>query len=378
MLMYFIWFAVPVLVWIAILKIFFPDTLSWEEVGVQAGVTTLVIAGLFFAAGHSQTADNLIANGIVTKLEPRQQSCPRGWRNSRDSHCTEYRTRSRKVGESCSTINGTRTCTPIYTTDYKYIYDWERRYFVFADYEAPFNDQRYEVARVDRQGVNTPPRFAETEIGDPTAMSVGYTNYIKGASSSLFAEEAPGEEVVLAYPNIRQQWRTNRVLTFGFEFDSNEWRAWNEDVMQLNTDLRETGGNVVIALAGRDRHFAEMLARAWEAHNINDVVVAIGTDGTDIDWVDVRSWSGNSLVEIEIRDGIMDLGTLDRAAINAIIADAMEHFELKSMDEFEYLADDIVPPTWVMVLAGIILVIVTPAITYLFHRIDLFPSRRRW
>jgi hypothetical protein len=376
--MYFIWFAIPILVWIAICKTFLHVSLSWGEVAVQAGVTTAIIAGLFFAAGHSQTRDQLFANGVVSKLEPRKESCPWGWRSMRDHHCTEYRTRTVKVGESCSTFsNSTRTCTPIYDTEYNYIYDWERRYFVYADYLEPFSDSRYEISRVDRQGVTTPPRFTKTEIGDPVSKLVEYTNYIKGASSSLFAEEPPGEDVVIAYPKVEQQWLANRVLVFGTEFDSNKWRNWNQELMQLNADIRESGANVVIMVTGHEQQFAEMLARAWEAHNINDVVVTIGTEGDQIDWVDVRSWSGNSLVDIEIRDGILDLETVDTAAINAIIKDAvMDNFELKSMQEFEYLADDIVPPTWVMILTGIILVIVTPAITYLFHNVDLFPQSR--
>jgi hypothetical protein len=330
-----------------------------------------MIAMLFMAGGYSQTYDVKFVNGEVVELEPRKESCPSGWVRFRDNHCTEYRTRQVKTGETCSGTGNNRVCTPTYTTEYNYDFDWERRYFVHADY-APHTDETYEIPRIDRQGVNTPPAFAAVNIGDPTTSQRSFTNYIRAASRSLFAEEAPGEEVTLAYPSIHNQWMSNRVIVANREIRNELWQEWNADLMQLNTDIRQTGANAIIILTDSSMSFSEMLARRWEAHNINDVVVTVGMDGDSISWVDVRSWSSDSMVNIAIRDGILDLGVLDKDQINAIVKASIEdHFKLRTMEEFDYLAEEITPPVWVMVLAGIILLIVTPAITYVFHRNDV-------
>jgi len=310
-----------------------------------------------------------LVNGVVTELNPVQESCPRGWRSSRDNHCTEYRTRQVKVGESCTTSsNGVRTCTPIYNTEYKYIYDWERRYFVESTLRT------FEIDRVDRQGVSTPPRFSEIEINDAVTVSYEYKNYIKGASSSLFSEEELIEALPIAYPRVRDYYRANRVIFTNTESSNDIYSEWNAEFQRLNGNIRETGANAILVITDAiNEDFPEALARGWHAHNINDVVTVIGRNVDTIEWVDTRSWSNSSRVNIEIENELMNLGTLsDREAINDIIENAInDHFELKSMEEFEYLADDIPPPMWAFIIAAILVLIVSPAITYLFHKHDI-------
>jgi hypothetical protein len=46
-------------------------------------------------------------------------------------------------------------------------------------------------------------------------------------------------------------------------------------------------------------------------------------------------------------------------------------YKLQSMDAFEYLSNDIVPPTWAFVLALIVLLIVTPLITYVMNKYEI-------
>jgi len=365
-LYYALLFIIPFLVWIGIAKTFFHFDFSWGEVAIQSFVTMAVILFIFATGSASQTRDTKIVNGVVTQLEPKQKNCPSGWVSSSDSFCTEYRTRSVKVGESCSTVNKVRTCTPIYKTEYNYDYPWERRYFVKTDIDTTF-----EIDRVDRQGSNTPPRFFEIVIGDPVAISVPYTNYIKGASESLFNktyEELPP----IAYPKIRDYYKVYRFLVYGVEFNADDFNQWNKKIAQLNSNVRKTGANFVLIVTKDNQNFGEMMAQAWDAHNINDIVATVGMDGNNVEWVDVRSWSDNSIVEVEIRDSILNIGTLDIDKITATVEQSiMEGFQLKSMDDFEYLAEDIPPPTWAIVLALIVLIIITPVVTYIFNKYDV-------
>jgi len=366
-LYYAVLFIIPLIMWIGIAKLFLHLNFSWGEVAIQLAVTSIVIFGIFAVGSHSQTSDHMFVNGVVTKLEPVKKSCKSGWSDYTDDFCTEYRTRSVPDGQTCTTTNGKRSCSTNYKTQYNYIYYWEQKYFVRTTIQS------YQVPRVDAQGTQTPPRFSEIEIGDPVTMQVSYTNYIRGASSSLFNEQLPADELPpLAYPSVRDMYKANRVIVSGVAFDGNLHKEWNDQIAVLNSSISKTGANVILVLTGDDRKFPEKLAQAWEAHNINDVVVTMGINGDDVSWVDVRSWSSNSIVEISIRDGILNLGTLDNVAINDIIQESvMNGFELQSMENFEYLADDIPPPTWAYILAIITLLIITPIITYVFNKYEV-------
>ena len=365
--MYILFFFIPALIVMAITKLYFKWEYTWKEFAAQAGGTLAVLAIVFFAGSYGQTYDTQLINGVVTETDAKQQSCPVGWRSMRDSFCTEYRTREVYSHTTCTGTGNDRSCTRHYDTEYNYIYDWERRYFVDSDIP-----ERFEIARVDRQGASTPPRFASVEVGDPVVGSYSYTNYIRAASNSLFAEEEPVEVVPIAYPRVRDYYIANRVIVSGHPMTGEVARAWNESLAVVNANIRKTGANAIVVVTSSGPEFALALAQAWEAHNINDVVTVIGMSGDAISWVDVRSWSESSLVAVEIENEILNLEGLDTQAIDAIIEGVvLENFRLQSMDEFEYLAEDIAPPMWAMILAAMVLLIVTPLITYVFHKHDV-------
>jgi hypothetical protein len=365
---YTLLFFIPILIVAAFVKLYFKWEYTWKEFALQVGVTFAVLFALFLGVGAYQISDVKLVNGVVSNLDANKQSCPSGWNSYKDNHCTEYRTREVYSHTSCSGTGTSRVCTKYYDTEYNYIYDWERRYFV-----ASSIDTQYEIAREDRQGTITPSRFEVIRLGDPVTVSVRYNNYIKGASDSLFAEEAEIEDIPIAYPSVRDYYKTSRVIFINTPPDSSLYKEWNESLAVVNSAVSETGGNAIIVLT--DSKFTDTagaLARAWDAHNINDVVTVIGRTGNDIVWVDSRSWSNNSLVTVEIKNEIMNLGTLDSVKINEIIKTSMlNNFEEKPMEDFEYLADDIVPPNWALILAGIILLIITPITTLILHKKDI-------
>lgn len=355
-------FIVPLLAWIVIGKIIFRHEFSWSEMAMQAGATAAVLTILVFASSHYQTVDEKLINGIVTKLDARKESCNQMWSDFPDSFCTNEETRRVRDGQTCTTVNNKRTCTPKYKTQHRAIFPWEIRYFV----KTEISD--HEISRVDPQGAVRPPRFSEIKIGDPVTQLVSYTNYIKGASDTLFNQKY--EDVpLIAYPGIYDYYKTNRVIYFGTVSDQKFVNEWNDELAELNTEIRKKNVNVIIVVTDQSQDWAERLAQAWDAHNINDLVVVIGADKEYIKWVDVRSWSKDDLVNITIRDELLNIGTVDKTRINDIIkSSVMEHYQGQSMDDFEYLAEDIPPPMWLYIVAAIILLIVGPVVTYYFSR----------
>jgi len=365
-------FIVPVLCWVAFTMFVLKWSISLTEALIQAGVTIGVVLLIFSLGSYSTTYDTMLVNGKVTELRPVKRDCPNGWVLSTDSFCTNYDTREvRDYPDACSTDSkGKKTCTPRYHTEYRYDYDWERRYWILTSLGS------HEIPRVDYQGVNYPPRFTAARVGDPATASVSYTNYIKGASDTLFSEGEPEDTIPLAYPSVRDYYVANRFLVEGLSFPNAEWQAWNAELSALNAELQDR--NVIIVVTNSKPDFATMLARSWDSHNINDIVVVIGSpDGKAIDWVDVRSWSASELVNIEIRDVLKSAGAVDGltkrdAVLGAIKSSIDANFKMQPMENFEYLADDIPAPTWAMVLAFIFLLIVTPALSYFFHHNDRF------
>lgn len=366
-------FLIPLLIWIGIAKLIYKHEFSFAEMGIQAAITGLVLIGLSFAGYHSVTSDTKIVNGVVQELIPRKESCKTYWSDSRDSFCTNQDTRRVKTGtQSCSTNSTTkvRTCRDNYKTQYRSEYPWERRYFVDSSIA------KFEINRVDRQGVNTPPRFAEIQIGDAVSKAEDYTNYIKGSASTLFNQKL--EEVPkVSYPEIFDYYRVNRV--FYTDLPEPSFLAeWNKDIARLNSSLSKTEANVIINVTGKDQTWAEGLAQAWDAHNINDVVITIGASGEQISWVDVRSWSSSEMSDILLRDKILEIGSIDKDKINRVIEEVIpENFKVRDMKEFEYLAEDIPPPTWLLILAGIILIIISPAVSWYLSNNDQPSSFKR-
>ena len=346
-------FLIPLIAWILIAKVLFKHEFSIEEMGAQAVITGLVLTLLSFLSFSSLTDDVMMVNGTVTKLDPRKENCNTYWSDWPDKFCTNQDTRRVRDGETCTTVNDERSCTPTYKTQYRSVYSWERRYFVATTIS------NYEIKREDKQGVKTPVRFAEIKLGDPVTSLVSYTNYIKGAANSLFDQKL--EDIPqIPYPEVFDYYHVNRV----FYTDLPEpvfLEEWNRDLEKLNASLAKFGANVIINITSKDETWAETLAQAWDAHNINDVVVTIGVKDEKISWVNVRSWSSDKMFDIVTRDMLLLLPKIEKDMINDIIRiNVAKLYKQQKMEDFEYLVDDIETPTWLYIVAAIILLIVTP------------------
>lgn len=359
-----LFFLVPVIIWIIFAKIWLKHAFSVKELAAQTVFSVLVLAGLFWISDRVQTGSTKLLNGEVTETRPVKKTCPFGWVTFTDSHCTNYISRSVKVGESCSVDEkGRRSCTDIMQTQYYYIYRWERRYFVDSDL-----DHTFEIRRTDRQGVSVPPRFAEIKIGDAVSLEVFYRNYIRAAVNSLFkADEV--QKLEISYPEVFDYYHVNRVIYDGVT--AKDAKLWNAQISEINRDIRETGANVILVLTKQDASYAERLAFTWGGHNINDLVITVGVgpDEESISWVDVRSWSGQSLVNVRLRDAIQEIGTIDPARINAAITEVVRSdYRLQDMEAFAYLKDDISLPVTTIILALLMILVFTPLITFYFAR----------
>jgi hypothetical protein len=340
--------------------------ITWKETVLQLVVSSTVIALIFTGASYMSTSDTKFVNGTVSAKNNVRKQCSIGWRSTRDSFCTNYRTRQVPNGVSCS--GKPRTCHTKYKTVYKSIYAWETRFWV----TSKDLNMKWEIKRPDHQGAVTPARYASVRKGDNTSTKVDYVNYIKGAKDSLFHEKFK-ELAEIAYPKINNYYKANRVIYAATPVKPAFWRQWNKSFETVNAAASKKGANAVLVITGHSKQWAVQLAQGWDAHNINDVVTVIGVDKQqNIKWVDSRSWSANSIITVQIRDEVLALGKIDQAKINAIIKQSiLQNFVLQDMSKFKYLADDIPPPTWSIILALLMIGLGTPTLVYVFNRYEI-------
>jgi len=303
-------------------------------------------------------------NGEVSKIEAIQKDCPVGWKTSKDSFCTEYRTREVYDGRTCTGSGKDQVCVDNYHTEYEYRYDWERRYFVLSENIS----EEWEIDRVDPQGTIYPPLFKQTKIGDPVSKTNRYNNWVKAASESIFNEDGTTEEkyleVIPQYPmEIYDYFKVDRIVTVGNVkvVDIEKHNRLLSDALKTLGPKRQMNAVIVIAdasVAGPDFPFA--VRRAWKGFKKNDAVIFIGLRDGNIEWTEVLSWSKKSTFDIELRDKIIQNVNkpLDLVSTIGYLKDiGMQSYERRSMKEFEFLKDEISTPIWVYVVTIAILLI---------------------
>jgi hypothetical protein len=213
--------------------------------------------------------------------------------------------------------------------------------------------------------------------GDPVAMTQSYTNYVKAVPESLFHAKMAFinrfKDKIPQYPSqIYDFYKVNRVLPVGVAVP--DIASWNHD---LSMTLRKLGPSrqanaVIIFVNEADSSYVHALEAAWLGGKKNDVIVVVGTTQyPKIDWVRIVSWTDKELFKVQLRDDLAALGTVDREAFMRIInARISTTFVRKNMKDFEYLAEEIEPPLWVIILAGILGLASALGLSYFFYRND--------
>jgi hypothetical protein len=321
-----------------------------------------VIGPLVVVIGYSAVlihnrVDTEVWNGEVTKKVREEVACE----HSYTCNCTTDK-------------DGRQTCQTCYEHDHDV--DWKLENTAGDDIE---------IRRVDRQGVDEPPRWTAVQIGDPVSQLHHFVNYVMGAKDSLFNNKDAQSSFdqfksqIPAYPDhVYDYYRLNRVLAVGkVEIDELSLNAWDQQLAQM---LRPLGPrkqvNVIIVLTTiKDPNFANALRTAWLGGKKNDVVVVIGTtDYPKVDWARVFSWTDNEAFKIQLADAIQDKGTLDPVNTTALIGGWVNRdFTRKHMKDFNYLAWESTPSMSACIIIAFLSLAATTACILVLNK----PTRRR-
>lgn len=307
----------------------------------------MMIVGLAFFASHSSAVDDIeIWSGVVTAKQ-----------RVHDTYEKPYDCRCRTV-TSGSGQNKTsrRECDTCYETRYtvKWTCDTTIGGFTLGSEDSAW-----------RSVYNTPnpQRWTQVVIGEPAAKTHTYTNYIQAVPETLFkpistAQAAKFAPLIPAYPDkIYDIYKIDRFVSPGFSFV--DAANWNADISNLliTRGPKKQANLVVVAVKTDDPMYMYALRDAWQGANKNDIVLIMGSlDGQKIEWVDVISWTKSEIFKVELRDAVLELGVIDRTKIIPMVAAQIDkNFERRHMKEFEYLSNEIEPPSWALLLVLVVL-----------------------
>lgn len=332
--------------------------ITYGELAANIGIGVFVVVVGWFGGRHLQTLDYEVLNGQVTRKASEHVSCD----HSYSCNCRQ----------TCSGTGKNRSCSQTCDTCYEHSYD--------VNWDLFTSVGTLKIDRIDKQGIWEPPRFSRAKVGDPVALSHGFTNYVKAAPDSLFntAVEKSAlmqfDKLVPPYPgNIYDYHYINRVLTQGVSVP--DAAEWNRDLAMRLRSLGPTKqvNAIIVFTSQKDPQYATALRAAWLGGKKNDVIVVLGTPAYPaIEWVRVVSWTDEELFKVQLRDELSELKTADRTAV----LDLMEkhivtQYKRKHMKDFEFLQADIQPPTWLLVVLALVSIAVSVGASLYFARNDV-------
>lgn len=355
MVLFFTCFAVSIL--IALVAFLVTKEVTLPELLCIAGVQ-LVIAGASVAICYwSNTSDTETWNGTVADKQHVTVSC------SHSYQCHPHPCSCDSKGQNCSTCYD--TCY-----EHSHDYDWDVH---------TSNGETISIDRVDRQGVDEPPRWSAVRIGEPTSVMHTYESYIKAAPGSLFRHqglEAKYANLIPGYPSqIYDYYKLNRLVLVNGASVSDD-TAWNDGLMKLNASLGAyRQANIIVVVAQNLPHdYYDALEEAWIGGKKNDIVLVVDVDSTGAPvWTSVMAWTVNPLFKVKLRDAIMALPRIDhKPVIAALDVNIEQYHHRKPMADFEYLKSMITPSTTQWIITLILSILVDVALTFYFYNNDPF------
>lgn len=337
----------------------FRSTITVGETACTMAVMFLIIGGVYTAGKYADTIDTQVLNGKVVSKSRDRVSCS----HSYSCNCT---TSTYTCGKSTCTRTSCQTCY-----EHSHDYDWNVSSTVGS----------FTIDRVDRQGVDIPPRWQSVLIGEPAAVTETYTNYVKGAKDSLFhtlIDDDKWAAHIPNYPRPFDYYRINHYIASQKPSDLEKQHAplydkYLDDMLSTLGPSKEV--NVLVVMSNhKSAMHGEALKNAWLGGKKNDVIVVIGAPSyPTIEWVRVFSWSKTEMVNVVLRNNLLALKEAEpKKVVDIIKQDVTQYFQRKSMQEFEYLKDNLQPPMWVMVLAWILSLFGTIGLTWWFHKNETF------
>jgi hypothetical protein len=302
---------------LGICYLFWHRAYSLREVAIQFGVQLLICGVIFLLTFNWNLMDTELWNGRVTGKERKVVPC---------SHTYTC---------NCHPCGKNSTCCSICHL-HAYDVDWR----VYTSAGETFN-----IARVNLQGTIEPKRWTSTKIGEPVCSEHSYKNYIKANPENLQIQKGWKEKFknkLIKYPiKVYDYWHCNRVINVANSKVVDG--TWNVTLEEMLGDLgpKKKCNVAIVILRNEDPMIYYALREDWIGGKKNDIIPIISVDDNDnIQWVQVMTFAKNDMINITLRDNIMDIKQLTKDKLFDILKkDITEQYTRKSMEDYKYLAE---------------------------------------
>jgi len=347
-------FIIPIV--IAVFSFIFLKGITLKEFLIQLAVQVCVFGIVVGIISCHNLYYTEILNGQVVKKTRERVSC----RHSYQCHCYTTCSGSGK-NQSC-----TKHCQTCY--DHRYDIDWN----IYDSTDHVFN-----IDTEDRQGLIEPKKWTKAAVGDPTARTHQYKNYIKASSATLFQKTGLVEKfkkVLPDYPsNVYNYYELNRIITIGYTLKDSD--RWNRQLSFTNglVGAHKQCNTILVITKNQPREYKGALEQHWLGANKNDIVLIVNIDDEEnIDWVDIIALTKTSLFQHELIDSIVVIKKLDiRKILDQLQYNIVENYKRKRMRDFEYLQSTIVPTQLQFIISLIISISIAVGLTIFFEIQDV-------
>lgn len=300
-----------------------------HKILISVLVSTFVLSFLSFghvAMKDSQGGDTMVLNGYVTKKERERVGC------------------SHSYSCNCRVVMQGKVSTTQCDTCYEHSFD--------VDWVVRSNIGGVRIDRVDRQGLTEPKRYTEAYVGEPFSLEESYFNYIKASPLTVFSDfNAYKDKQVPAHPKVYDYYRVKHVVDWASEYKSGIENINKLLTEKLKRSSSKAKANVLVIFHKEGDTFTEVVKNKNLGGRINDLTVLIDAekDGT-INNVGVFSWSKSDMVNVKLRDDILDLGVLNKEneekLVDILDNTLVKYYKHRSIEEFKYLEENIEYPVW--------------------------------
>jgi hypothetical protein len=355
------WSWIPLMVvilpipWLA--QYMWPHRVQVYEVAIITAISAALTVAVYVAGTYLPAADVEMLNGQILRKVRDHGRYDRPYNCNCTKICTGFGS-TQTCYERCS------TCYETHYTVHWYVDTTVRQITLHALDST--SRTVYETA--------DPDVYVKASVGDPVTVSHPYINYVKAAPDSLFHASASTvgrfNDKIPNYPNqLYDTYKLDRLVTVGVNVPDRVY--WNQDISRY---LGEVGPSkqvnlVLVFVNTNDSNYLHALEHAWVGGKKNDVVIIVGTSAYPrIDWVRVMAWTDVEEFKVRVVHDLEELGTIDRHVfMKTLTKHITKLYQRKPMKDFEYLADSMEPPLWVLILSLIIGIGAALGITYYFY-----------
>ena len=360
-----IWFAmlIPIIASILAYKTWGKKFVWWELILPMVG-SFLFILITKFSVESTMLSDREYMGGLIVEARYYEE-----WSTWVEETCT------RTYSCNCDSKGNCQTCTETY--DCSYCDNNSEYWEAYDDQGNSWKISENEYNRLRKQW-NCNPEFVELNRNINTHFGCGkdgdmyrirwdgnmitseastwtqrYKNHVQISKSNFglsnISEDEAKKYGLYDYPNVNSYKQKNVLGLDSMNFLTQPYKNGVYKMFEYFNGFYGPKRKIrtyILLFDNKPIDVAIKQKNYWVGGNKNELVVCIGLDKNTgkLDWVYPFTWTENKRIAVDIREDVMNLGTLNFTNLYNILESSTNDFTYRDFSQFDYLSVD--PPTW--------------------------------